>query len=724
MTHNILAGNWITAAEDLNGASPVFRRKFILEQKKVRSAMLAITALGLYEASLNGRRIGTDVLQPGFTAYQHRLQYQTYDVTELLEPENELTALVGNGWAVGRIGFNGKVKAYSDKPALIATLAVEYQDGSRVLIITDRDWEYAQSKVRFSDIYDGETYDASWQVKDWKPVLLGNYQKENLIPQEGAPIREHNVFQPILLKTPRGETVLDFGQNLTGYVRFTVKGEPGAVCELSHGEILDKDGNFYNENLRSAKAKLCYICDGTEQTYQPHFTFMGFRYVRVDQWPEEVDPSRFEAVAVHSYMERTGWFECSSSKVNQLYRNIIWGQKGNFLDIPTDCPQRDERLGWTGDAQVFIRAAAYNYDVEQFFRKWLKDLAAEQEPDGSVPDVIPNVFDSQMHSAAWGDAAVICPWQLYLTYGHKDILENQFHSMKRWIDYIRSVSEDGVFWKGGTHFGDWLGLDAPAGSYKGSTDPDLIAQAYFAYSTSLLIKAGKVLGENMEEYELLYQKVRGRYQQEFIRGGELTCNTQTAYVITLYFHLCDQPIPFARHLAQMIEDNGNRLQTGFVGTPYLLHALSENGYAQLAYTLLLQEDFPSWLYSVNQGATTIWEHWDGINEKGEMWSTDMNSFNHYAYGSVADWMYGVMAGICPDESAPGYRRILFRPITDKRLSSVQASLKTVYGKVASGWYRANGKTVYIFDVPSGCTAEIQIENQNFSVEAGHYEYKI
>ncbi len=725
--HHIITGNWISAEEDYHGACPVFRKRFTLSGKKVASAVLYISALGLYEAAVNGKRVGDDVFQPGFTVYRKRIQYQQYDLAGLLETENEITVHLGNGWAAGRLGWLKLPKTsrhYAEKPALIASLAVEYQDGSTDLVITDRDWEYAPSKILFADLYDGETYDAGYEAAGWKPAVLFPHGKEMLIPQEGEPIREQNVLKAKLISVPNGETILDFGQNLTGYVRFRVKGEKGAVCELSHAETLDKDGNFYNDNLRSAKAKIKYICGGGEEVYHPHFSFMGFRYIRVDSWPEEIKAESFEAVVVHSLLERTGKFESSSKKLNQLYSNIIWSQKGNFLDIPTDCPQRDERLGWTGDAQVFIRAAAYNFNVERFYRKWLRDLKADQKPDGQVPDVVPNILPEYNNSSAWGDAAVICPWQLYLSYGHKEVLEEQFDSMKGWIDYIRSVSKDGVDWNTGSCYGDWLGLDAPAGSYKGSTDENLINEAYFAYSTSLLVKAGKVLEKDMSEYELLYQKIRDCFQQNYIRDDDLVCPTQTAYVLTIYFGLCNKPLLMARRLAEMIQANGNKLQTGFVGTPYLLHALSDNGYEDLAYTLLLQEEFPSWLYSVNQGATTIWEHWDGMNDKGEMWSTDMNSFNHYAYGSVADWMYGVAAGIQPDEEKPGYRHFFLRPMPDKRLGSVQASLKTKFGTITSGWYRTNGKTVYAFDVPANTTATVMIEGQTIEVSSGHHEYKL
>jgi alpha-L-rhamnosidase len=433
-------------------------------------------------------------------------------------------------------------------------------------------------------------------------------------------------------------------------------------------------------------------------------------------------------------MKRVGHFECGNTLVNRLYQNIIWGQKGNFLDVPTDCPQRDERLGWTGDAQAFARAAAYNFDVHKFFQKWLHDLKSCQYADGSVPAVIPDVltrdagrsFDSLMKpearggsgSAAWGDAACIVPWQMYVSYGDRTLLAEQFESMQNWVEFIRRQGTEEALWDTGTHYGDWLGLDAPSGSYKGSTDEGLIATAMYANSVHLLVKAGKVLGKDMSEYEGLHERIVKAFKGKYMPDGILSCQTQTAHVLALRFGLCEDKAATAASLKKMIEDNGTHLSTGFVGTPYLLHVLTWNGYGKLAWSLLLQESFPSWLYPVKKGATTIWERWDGIKEDGTMWSTDMNSFNHYAYGAVGDWLYGAAAGINPVEDAPGYVKVRITPQPDERLGFVKASLNTSRGLIRSGWRYEGDVIHYEIEIPQNVEAEIVIGGKAQKVNGG------
>ena len=720
--NTLLSANWIKTCNDYGDVCPVFKKEFVTK-KPVKNAILNITALGVYEARLNQNRVGEFILAPGWTSYNKRLQYQTYDITNMLEKENILNISVGKGWCVGRLSWENKSSFWSDEVAIIASINIEYQDGTKEDYITDQSWQTAKGPILFSEIYDGETYDAGIVPQNWKDSVLFEHSKDIIVPQDGEIVKEIEELAPIcIITTPKGEKVIDFGQNLTGYIRFKISGNFGDIVELSHAEMLDKDGNFYTENLRSAKQKIKYICGSHEEIYNPHFTFQGFRYVRVENWPKEIDINDFSAIVVHSDLKRTGYFECSSPLLNKLYKNIIWGQKGNFLDVPTDCPQRDERLGWTGDAQVFVRAASYNFDVENFFTKWLRDLKAAQFENGGIPHVIPNVLGDGGNSAAWGDAAVICPWQIYLTYANKNLLAEQFECMQKWVEYMRFQGENEYLWNTGEHFGDWLGLDAPEGSYKGSTDEHLIATAFYAYSTSLLIKSGKILEKDMSEYENLYINIVSAFNNEFIKDGKLISNTQTAHVLALHFNLADDKQQIAQNLVKLIEENGNKLKTGFVGTPYLLHALSDNGYASLAYTLMLQEDYPSWLYSVKMGATTIWEHWDGIKPNGSMWSKDMNSFNHYAYGAIADWMYGVMAGINIDEKNPGFKHIIFKPITDSRLDFVRASIKTKYGVVASVWKREGEKIKYVFDVPKCTSATISLGGNKYNVKAGRHQY--
>ena len=711
---------WIKGCEKNLRGGTVYLKNFRCAAK-AEKAMLEITALGVYEAKLNGERIGDFILAPGWTSYLNRLQVQSYDVTDMLKTENSLEVTVGQGWrAIANKRDGSDFLGYRDT-ALIAELTLTYADGTTESIVTDSSWTARESKLRYTNIYDGDIYDATFKAGSARHCICVDLEKDMLIPQEGEKIVEHERMPALqIIKTPAGETVIDFGQNMTGYVEFRIKGTPGAQVTISHGETLDRDGNFYNANYRSARAQIKFTCDGEEHIYKSALTFFGFRYIRLENWPDEIRKENFTAVVVHSDIRRTGYFECSDEAVNRLFKNIIWGQKGNFLDVPTDCPQRDERLGWTGDAQVFVRTASLNFDVERFFKKWLRDLAADQGRDGCVPHVIPNISDDMGGSSAWSDAAVICPWEIYRTYGDKAVLEEQFDSMKAWIDWMRERSENGRR-SGGSHFGDWLGLDSPEGSYKGSTPEDLIATAYYKYSTELFIKAAHALGRDVAEYENIPAEAAKAFRREYMENGRVKNATQTGCVLALFFDITDDRAATATQLNELVKRAGH-LETGFVGTPYLLHALSDNGYAETAYDLLLRREYPSWLYPISKGATTVWEHWDGIKPDGTMWSTDMNSFNHYAYGAVADWMYGAAAGINSDPDRPGFEHIIFRPVTDRRLDFVKASIDTRRGTVASEWRRENGRIKYIFTVPEGCCALAIIGGEKHEVGAGTHEF--
>ena len=711
---------WIKGCEKNLRGGTVYLKNFRCAAK-AEKAILEITALGVYEAKLNGERVGDFILAPGWTSYLNRLQVQSYDVTDMLKTENSLEVTVGQGWrAIANKRDGSDFLGYRDT-ALIAELTIVYADGTTESIVTDSSWTARESKLRYTNIYDGDIYDATFKAGSARHCICVDLEKDMLIPQEGEKIVEQERMPALqVIKTPAGETVIDFGQNMTGYVEFRIKGTPGAQATISHGETLDRDGNFYNANYRSARAQIKFTCDGEEHTYKSALTFFGFRYIRLENWPDEIKKENFTAVVVHSDIRRTGYFECSDEAVNRLFKNIIWGQKGNFLDVPTDCPQRDERLGWTGDAQVFVRTASLNFDVERFFKKWLRDLAADQGRDGCVPHVIPNISDDMGGSSAWSDAAVICPWEIYRTYGDKAVLEEQFDSMKAWIDWMRERSENGRR-SGGSHFGDWLGLDSPEGSYKGATPEDLIATAYYKYSTELFIKAAHALGRDVAEYENIPAEAAAAFRREYMENGRVKNATQTACVLALYFDITDDRAATATQLNELVKRAGH-LETGFVGTPYLLHALSDNGYAETAYDLLLRREYPSWLYPISKGATTVWEHWDGIKPDGTMWSTDMNSFNHYAYGAVADWMYGAAAGINSDPDRPGFEHIIFRPVTDRRLDFVKASIDTRRGTVASEWRRENGRIKYIFTVPEGCCASVIIGGEKHEVGAGTHEF--
>ena len=708
--------HWIKAdfAAGGNGICPLFRKEFESVQKPEK-ALLEITGKGVYYAEIDGKRVGDYILAPGWTTYKKRLQVQTYDVTELIHSgKNTLDVTLAEGWYHGRIirHHDAAVRDAAWDAEIIACLTLTYADGKTEEIETDGSWVCGKSAVQFSDIYDGEIYDARIQPTEFVPVTVdAEAGTETLIPQEGEKIVEHERLAPIaVITTPKGETVLDFGQNLTGYPEISFPdAKAGEKLSLSFAEILDKDGNFYNENYRSAKCQYIYTCKNGAQSYKPYLTFYGFRYIRIDEFPASVpfSPDCFTAIAVYSDIKKTGTLISSDKNLNQLFSNIFWGQKCNFLDVPTDCPQRDERLGWTGDAEVFAKTATYNFDTERFYKKWMSDIAAEIDMNGKIGMIVPNCFGGTTSAEAWSDAAIIVPWQVYMTYGDKDLLERQLASM---TTFMETVLKEGY----NHHFGDWLGIDAPAGSYTGSTRTELIAEAFLAYDLELLAKAYEVLGRDGSRYRVLYEEAKNKFHADF--SDEY--RTQTEHVLALYFGLAENPVKTAKGLADMIHESGDHLTTGFVGTPFLLHALSDHGYTELAYTLLLQTSYPSWLFSVSLGATTMWEHWDGINEQGKVWSKDMNSFNHYAYGAVGDWIYGKACGIQSPEDGAGFSKVRVAPLADKRIDSLFASIDTRHGTVSSKWYQKDGKTRYEITVP--VEAELVIDGKTHTVSAGTY----
>ena len=509
--------------------------------------------------------------------------------------------------------------------------------------------------------------------------------------------------------------VLDFGQNLTGWVRVMVKGTAGAQVILRHSETLDSRGEIFYDNLRKARQTVCYTLrgDGIER-FEPHFSYQGFRYVEVVAFPGTVDLECFTACVIHTDMPHTCEFSCSNELVNRLQQNIWWSQRDNFLDVPTDCPQRDERLGWTGDAQVYAGTACYHMIAERFYEKWLNDLRTEVSLEKGLPAIIPNIVDDSFASSSgWGDAAVIVPWTLYLTYGDITVLERQYDSMKCWVEYIRRQGDDPFLWNSGFHYGDWLGLDAKPGSYEGATAKDFIATAFYAHSTDILIKTARVLGktEDEQKYEVLHQQILERLREEFIAPrGRLSVETQTAHVLALHFGLlAEKDIPrTARRLRALLAERSDHLTTGFMGTPYICHALSNYGMTDIAYKLLLNRDLPSWLYAVEKGATTIWEHWDSILEDGSFWSRDMNSFNHYANGSVGEWMYKVVAGLRPDENKPGFKHIIIQPQPGGGLDFAKIALTTLYGVIRTGWEKTDAGMTLTAEIPANTTATVTL----------------
>ena len=728
MKNPIYSANFITAGKKWVPVSPYFKKTFELKGE-IKAARLHISSLGIFEARINGVRVGEDYMTPGWTVYNKRLQYFTYDVCEMLAKRSEIVVGVGNGWYSSRGGFpTTKDGMYGHFPALIAAIEIEYKNGEKEIIVTDESWLCAKSECLFSGIYDGEIYDATVTPVFDTYAELFEYDKSVLIPLEGECTREIERVAPrTVITTPNGETVIDFGQEITGTVEFILDAKGGETVKILHGEVLDKDGNFYNANLRTARAEIIYTAKPGKQKYKALYTFFGFRYIKLENWCEEVKKENFSAIVLHSDMKRTGYFSSGHRKLNQLYSNIIWGQRDNFLDVPTDCPQRDERLGWTGDAQVFARTASINYDTEKFYTKWLRDLMAEQYENGGLPRVIPDVLrDSGGNSsAAWADAACVMPWEIYMAFGNKKLLREHIPLMKKWVGYVYNYGDVRYLWMGHGHFGDWLGLDAPAGSYTGSTNKDLIASAYFYLSTSLLVKALDALGMNSEKYKNMCGRIRKAYKKEFIKRGRLTSDTQTAHAITINFGIVDDEpelkAKLGRRLVELIEANDDRLQTGFVGTPYLLDALTEIGRVDKAYTLLLQETFPSWLFSVNMGATTIWEHWDSVNENGEMWSTDMNSFNHYAYGSVASWIYGTAMGIKP--TSPAYKTFDLSPIPCEALGHAKCSIETRNGIIRSSWAYGDDDIRYTFEIPKGTVAHLRLtDGTDMELSGGLYTF--
>ncbi|MBR6548760.1 MAG: family 78 glycoside hydrolase catalytic domain [Clostridia bacterium] len=708
---------WIRSPQSAEGC-PVFTKTFAVT-KQLQSATLAITARGVYEASLNSNRIGDFVLAPGWTNYEKRLQVQTYDVTELLKENNTLSIQLAKGW-YGLYGswFTPSYQRVfeSREQAVLCELTLTFADGTQEIIGSDESFSTLTHGYRFCDIYDGMIFDATApRTPLGQAVLAQNQDKSMLIPQQGETIGTQERLKPIgVITTPKGETVLDFGQNMTGTIAIDLTAKAGEVLSLSFAEILDADGNFYNLNYRAAKCQYEYTCNEGHQTFMPTLTFYGFRYVRIDAAPEGITPDCFTAVVMHSNLRQTGRIITTHPKLQQLFQNVLWGQKSNYLDVPTDCPQRDERLGWTGDAQVFIKAAAYNYDVYRFFTKWLADLQSEQMANGAIPPVIPAMVDC-MISAAWADAVTICPWQLYQTYGKTEILAQTFDAMKRWVDYITNTTTTKGLWTGGGHYGDWLELTAPFGVCKGQTRDDLIATAFYAHSAELIGMVGDVLGQDVTQYKALYETVK----QTFIQTFEGTYATQTEMVLALQFNLTPNPEEVAAALAQRIHDDGDKIQTGFLGTPYILHVLTRYGYTDLAYTLLLREEYPSWLYPVTMGATTIWEHWDGITPEGKLWPETMNSYNHYAYGAVADWLYEVAAGITPARA--GFSKIHFAPHPTSKIDSLGAEFETPHGLARSFWrHNTEGKVIYEITTPVPATAEI--DGKTYDLQPGSYRF--
>ncbi|RLD71481.1 MAG: alpha-L-rhamnosidase, partial [Bacteroidetes bacterium] len=710
--------DWITPTweEDIkkSNPSPYLRKEFTLG-KAITRARLYISAQGLYQVEVNGLRVGSQEFTPGWTSYETRLQYQTYDITSnLVQNKNAIGIVLGDGWFRGNLGWIDGRNNYGERLAAIAQIIVEYSDGSKIMISTDESWKATTGPILESDIYNGEVYDANKELTGWskagyddgawEETRKADISKENLISSEGPPVKIVNELVPISIEKREEGWLVDMGQNMVGWIQIKASGMSGDAITLRHAEVLDKDGNMYYDNLRAAKCTNTFLLKGgEEETFEPHFTFQGFRYVMVAGYPGELTAANIMGMVIHSAMEPAGTFVCSDPLINQLQHNIVWGLKGNFLDVPTDCPQRDERLGWTGDAQVFAPTACFNVDAATFYTKWLRDLEADQDEDGSIPHVVPNVLG---HGGAtgWADAGITIPWAIYLDYGDVSVLENQYESMKQWIAYMKQRAGEDLIWEGDSHFGDWLSFASTRSDYMGAyTLKDLIATAYYAYSSSIVAKVADILGNETDAtyYQQLSEKVGLAFNKEFVTStGRLVSHTQTAYTLALAFDLLDEETAGkgAAHLAKDVEQFGH-ITTGFLGTPLISLTLTDIDRNDLAYMLLNRKAYPSWLYPVTMGATTIWERWDGQKPDSTFQNPGMNSFNHYAYGAIGKWMYEVVAGIGIDEQNPGYKHIIINPRPGGGLSSARATHQSMYGEISSGWELEEEKLTMKVKIP-------------------------
>jgi alpha-L-rhamnosidase len=739
--------------EDLSSPqpSPYLRAEFDLPDDIVQ-ARLYITALGVYEPYLNGEVVGDHVLAPGWTSYNHRLRVQTLDVTEHVRPgRNAIGAIIGDGWYRGRLGPNGgRRNIYGDHLALLAQLEVAHADATTTVIVTDGAWRATTGPLLSTDLYDGETYDARLELDGWAEpgfddgswagVIRVEHAPDTLVQPPGPPVRRTQCVRPVsITRSPQGKAIVDFGQNLVGRLRIRVRGDAGDVVTLRHAEILER-GELCVRPLRQAAATDRYFLrGGGVELWEPRFTFHGFRYAELDGWPGELQAEDVEAVVCHSDLRRTGSFSSSDEMLNRLHENVVWSMRGNFLDVPTDCAQRDERLGWSGDVQIFAPTGLFLYDIAGFLTSWLEDLAAEQAEDGRVPNVVPEVLDglrrgNHVHdapAAAWGDAAVIVPWRIYELTGDRGILERQYASMCGWVNLVEKLAGPRRIWSTGFQYGDWLDPSAaPDRPERGQTDPTLVATAYFARSSELLARAADALGldEDAARHRRLHDDVAEEFRREFVKpDGQLSRESTTAYSLAICFGLLasDEERQCAgKRLSELLAQDGYHISTGFVGTPLICDALCQAGVADDAYRLLFQRECPSWLYPLTMGATTIWERWDSLLPDGSLNPGEMTSFNHYAFGAIADWLHRTVAGLAAAE--PGYRRIAVAPHPGGGLTHARATHETPYGPAEVSWSTANGGLRVEAVIPPNTTATVQLPGREapFSIGSGRYDWQV
>ncbi|GAA2490432.1 glycoside hydrolase family 78 protein [Streptomyces gobitricini] len=736
-TAQVITPAWPEEPPGTAGRPATLLREVFTVSSQVRKAELRATALGVYETHLNGAVVGDHVLAPGWTSYHHRHRYQSFDVTRMLRPgPNAWGAHLADGWYRGLLGFNGgKRDIYGAHTGLLAELRIEYADGSVQTITTGPGWRAAAGPVTAAGLYEGETHDARRELPgwsepgfddtDWHPVRVVDFDTSVLFPADSPPVRRIACLPPTSVTTsPTGRTIVDFGQNLVGRLRIRVRGEAGRTVTLRHAEVLE-DGELCVRPLRGATATDRYTLRGDTdgEQWEPRFTFHGFRYAEVDNWPGELATGDVTAVVLHSDLRRTGWFESSDPSLNRLHENVVWGMRGNFLEVPTDCPQRDERLGWSGDIQVFAPTATFLYDTRDFLRSWLRDLAADQseDPEGIPPVISPAIPlnipvpipPGNPPMAGWCDAAVIVPWILYERYGDTEVLRTQYPSMRAWVDAVDRIAGPAHVWGEGFQFGDWLdptaSPDDPGGA---TTSSSLVATAYFAHSSRLLARTADVLGkkDDAEHYHALSGAVRQAFRARFhTRGGHLTEETQTAYALALGFDLLQdraERTEAGNRLAALVAERGHRIGTGFLGTPLVCDALTATGHIRTAYRLLLERSCPSWLHQVDMGATTVWERWDSLLPDGSVNPGEMTSFNHYALGAIADWLHRTVAGLAP--AAPGYRRLLIRPRPGGGLTWAKAAHETPYGPAEVAWRLTDGRLTVTVTVPRGTEATVDL----------------
>ncbi|HWU47662.1 MAG TPA: family 78 glycoside hydrolase catalytic domain [Humibacter sp.] len=734
--------NWnarlIAADDDFEGA-PLLRREFTLHEGhgRVARATLNVTAHGIVEAWLNGRAVSDDLFTPGWSAYEWRLRYASYDVTALLgdgRAPSVLGLALGNGWFRGRLGWSGRKAFYGDEIGAFAQLEVTFEDGSTQVIVTDEEWTAGPSAVLGNDLYDGETIDARLRDDSWlRPGFTGErwigvhaleFDTAELTPYVGPPVRRWNEL-PVtqIITSPSGKTLVDFGQNLVGWVRARVTGPAGSEVIVRHAEVLEH-GELGTRPLRTALAVDRYILSGGEDVFEPTFTFHGFRYAEVSGWPGELRPEHLTAVAIGSDLKRIGQFRTSDPLLNRFHENVVWGMRGNFVDVPTDCPQRDERLGWTGDIAAFAPTAAFLYDVDSFLGDWLADLALEQEHhDGIVGFVIPDVlkyldrvgdFPEVESTAVWSDAAVWVPWTLYQAYGDRDVLGRQFESMAAHVRRVGSLLSPTGLWDTGFQFGDWLDPDAPPEDpARAKADTGVVATACAYRSATIAADAAQVLGMTAEheEFARLAARVRAAFNEHYVDHGHVRSDCTTVYALAIVFGLLDPADEQAAgdRLAQLSAEARYRISTGFAGTPFITDALTRTGHLDAAYRLLMERDCPSWLYPVTMGATTVWERWDSMLPDGTINPGQMTSFNHYALGAVADWMHRVVGGLAP--LAPGYSQVLIAPRPGGGLTEAETSLETRHGRIAVAWSLAGDELTVDAQIPSGVEGVLRLPGQ-------------